>query len=421
MVAFGFQQTAVIPAIPSIQHSLHASQAWSAWLQTGYLVASCVLTPLLGKLGDRSGRRRLLVVSLLMFLIGSVGAALAPSLGWLIGFRALQGGGGAVFPLALAIVREAFAAGGVASAIGVLTGTFGLGTAAGFGVGGAIVQLLGWRWVFAAGAVAVAVGIALVATAVPRSKERTEAGLDLPGTALLAGGLALVLVALTEGVPLGWGSPWVIGGLAAGLALLAAWLAHDLRTAEPLLDLRVLGRRTVLLANLATMGLGFALFASFFLVPYVVQGAHGPGALRAGLYLLPAALGQLVGGPLAPRLARVVPDKWVYALGLLLAAAAAAGLALAHSGGVLLVVWALMLGLGAGLAIGIASDLVAEAVDPGDTGIATSLNSVLRRLGGGIGGQVAAALLAAAGAGFAAAFWTAAGAGALGALLAAGI
>jgi MFS family permease len=423
VVAFGFQQTAVIPAIPSIQHALHASQAWSAWLQTGYLVASCVLTPLFGKLADRSGKRRMLVAALLTFLAGSIGAALAPTLGWLIAFRALQGGGGAVFPLTLAIVRDAVEEGGVASAIGALTGTFGLGTALGFGLGGAIVEWFGWRWVFAAGALAVAGATALVPVVVPRSTIRNEAGLDLPGSALLAGGLALVLVSLTEGVQLGWDSPWVIGGLLAGVALLAGWIVHDLHAEEPLLDLRVLAGRTVLLANLATIGLGFALFASFFLVPYVVQAGRGADPLEAGLYLLPAALGQLVSGPLAPRLARALSAKWVYALGLALAAVAAAGLALAHRPGAPLVVWALLMGAGAGLAIGIASDLVAEGVDRRDVGIATSLNSVLRRLGGGIGGQVAAALLAAtaAGAGFAAAFWAAAGVGALGAFMAAGI
>jgi Na+/melibiose symporter-like transporter len=219
-----------------------------------------------------------------------------------------------------------------------------------------------------------------------------------------------------------------------GALLLVAWVVHDLRVDEPLLDLRVLARRTVLLANLATIGLGFVLFATYFLVPYLVQGSgragYGFGAdtVQSGLFLLPAAAGQLVSGPLAPRLARLLSPKWVYALGLFLAAVAAAGLGLANGQEWLVALWTLLVGAGAGLAIGIGSDLVAEAVEPRESGIATSINSVLRRVGGGVGGQVAAALLVAlavgsvpTGSAFTTGFLAAAGASAVGVLLTLGI
>lgn len=336
VIAFGFQQTGVIPAIPAIQRDLHASHTWSAWLQTGYLVASVVLTPLAGKLADRHGKRRLLVASLGLFLAGSVGAVLAPSMGWLIACRIVQGGGGAVFPLGLAIVRDELPEGEVAGAIGLLTGGFGVGTALGFGGGAAIVQAVGWRWLFAAGAVAVAAAAAVVQAAVPRSTARSEAGLDLLGAGLLSGGLSVILVAMTEGATLGWTSGWVLGGFAVGAVLLLAWIAWDLHADAPMLDLEVLGQRTVLLANVATIGLGFAVFGLYFLIPYLVQAPAGGGlgfgadTLQSGLYLLPAAVGQLAGGPLAPRLASAIGARWVYTLGLALAAISAAGLALAH-------------------------------------------------------------------------------------------
>lgn len=431
VVAFGFQQTGVVPAIPVIQKSLHASQTWSAWLQTGYLVASCVLTPLAGKLADRSGRRRMLIAALLCFLVGSVGAASSPSLGWLIGFRTLQGGGGAVFPLALSIARDEVPADRVARAIGVLTGTFGLGTALGFAGGAAVVQVGGWRWLFIAGAAAVAGALALAVVAVPPGEHGAGGRLDWIGGGLLTGGLALILIALTEGTSLGWTSPVVIGGVLAGIALVAGWGWHDSRVADPLLDLRVLAQRTVLFANLATIGLGFMLFSTYFLIPYLVQGSgrdgygFGANTLQSGLFLLPAAVGQLIGGPAAARLAARLSAKWVYVLGLALAAAGDAALGLFHGSSWQIIVAGLAVGAGAGLAIGIASDLVAEAVSGEETGIATSLNSVLRRVGGGIGGQVAAALLAGvvvaghpAGRAFTAAFLVAAVIGAAGALLA---
>lgn len=399
VVAFGFQQTGVIPAIPAIRRSFDASQTWSAWLTTGYLVASVIFTPLAGKLADRYGKRRLLLGSLAMFLLGSAGAASAPSLGWLLGARALQGGGGAVFPLTLAIARDEMPEGRTGTAIGVLTGGFGLGTLLGFGGGGAIVQALDWRWVFIAGGVAVAGAIALAWYGVPHSTVRTKAGLDLAGGALLTGGLAVLLVALTEAPSAGWGSPWIVAGFVVSPLLLVSWALYDLRVEEPLLDLHVLGERTVLLANLGAIGMGFALFETYFLVPFLVQGSgHGYGfgadTLQSGLFLLPAAVGQLLAGPLGPRLADRISAAWTYTLGLGLLAVALAGLAFLHGHEVLVAVWTLLVGAGVGLAIDVGSDVVAEGVAEEETGIATSLNSVLRRLGGGIGGQVAAALLA---------------------------
>lgn len=400
-VAFAFQQTAVLPAIPTIQHAMHASREWSAWLVSSYLVASSVTTPLIGKLADRSGKRRLLVIALVAFFVGSIGSALAPSLGVLIGFRALQGVGGAIFPLSLAIVREELAPERVAAGIGALTGTFGLGTALGFGISGLIVQTLGWRWVFAAGAVLVAAATVPIPLIVSRSRERSETSIDVTGGLLLTGGLAVLLVAITEGQPRGWTSPAIVGGFVLAAALLVAWIVYDLRIDEPLLDLRVLGRRTVLLTNLASLGLGFALFATYFLVPYLVEGSSGHGygfgvgALGAGLYLLPAALGQLATGPVAGAVGRRLSAKWLFAGGLLLVTGGTAGLAGAHDTSWLIVVWTLMVGAGTGLAIGVASVLITQTAPEHETGIATALNAVLRRVGGGIGGQIAAALLAA--------------------------
>jgi MFS family permease len=403
-------------------------------LQTGYLVSACILTPLAGKLGDRAGKRRLLIAALVTFIVGSAGAAASPSLPWLIGFRTLQGGGGAVFPLALSIARDELPPERVSAVIGVLTGMFGVGTALGFVGGATLVQVAGWRWVFIVGGVAVAVATLVVLVGVPAIPGRSRERLDWIGGALFTVGLSVILIALTEGTSLGWLSPAVIGGVVLGIALLAGWVMFDTRVDNPLLDLHVLAERTVLLTNLATIGLGFMLFGTYFLVPYLVQGpgsaGYGFGAdtLQSGLYLLPSAVGELVTGPLAPRLAQRLPAKWVSMAGLVLAAAGDAGLAVAHARGWEVVVFTLLVGAGAGLAIGIASDLVAEAVDKERSGIATSINSVLRRVGGGMGAQVAAALLAGlvvaghpSDSAFQVSFLSAAGMGFAGALLVAGI
>lgn len=433
-VAFAFQQTAVIPAMPTIQHQLHAGQTWSAWLLSGYLIASSIATPLLGKLGDRHGKRRLLSISLGLFLAGSIGAALAPSIGVVIGFRALQGAGGAVFPLSLSIARERLPDERTGLGTSLLTGAFGLGTTLGFAVSGLIVTAASWRWVFGTGAIGILVASIALPLAVPRSPERSQAGLDLLGGALLTGGIGLVLLAITEGVPLGWGSWPVVAAFAGGIGGLGGWAWHDTHAANPLLDLRVLASHPVLLTNGATLLLGYVLFGFYFLIPYLVAGhGHGygfsAGPWAQGLYLIPAAVGQLIAGLGSGTLAARLSSKWTFTAGMACTGAAGAWLALEHSAAWQVLAGTLALGVGAGLCIGVASELIVRSVSGSETGIATSLNSVIRRVGGGFGSQVGAALLAtltvAGGTpsqqAFVIAFWSCAACGAVGAVLAAAI
>lgn len=399
VVAFGFQQTAIIPALPTIQSDLHASRGWSAWLLSGYLVASAVFTPLVGKLGDRFGMRRMLLVSLVVFLVGSVGATFAPGLGVLVACRAVQGVGGAVFPLTLALAREHLPRVRVQHGVSVLAGGFGLGTALGFGLSGVLVELGSWRWIFAVGAIALLLATTVVPLLIPPSAAGAAIAIDVAGATLLAAGLALPLVALTEGPERGWSSPWTVGAFALGVAALAAWVARDLRVNEPLLDLRLLARRSVLLTNLASVGLGYALFGIYFLVPYLLRspvGAGASGPIADGLFLLPVALGQLAGGPGATPLTRRIGDRATFAAGLVLIAAGAGLLAGLHEQVPPILVATLLVGLGAGLAIAVASTIITRTAVDAETGVATSMNSVLRRVGGGVGGQVGAALTAGA-------------------------
>ena len=400
--AFAFQQTAVVPALPTIEDALAVSTRLSAWLLTGYLVVACVSAPLLGKLGDRFGKRRLILFALGAFLVGSAGAALAPSIGWLIAFRSLQGLGGAVFPLSQSVVRDELPADVVGTGMGWMTAAFGLGGALGLGLTGLLVEALSWRAVFVAGAVVVVAAAALVRVFVPESPVRNPARLDLPGAALLAGGLGALLLPVTEGERWGWLSAPTLGLALAGAAALAVWVVRELRTAEPLVDLRALGARPVLFANLTTVLLGYVLFGVLFLVPHLAEAERasagygfGANAIETGLLLLPSALGQLVAGPFSGTLARRFSQRAALAAGLVAIAAGATGLALAHATPAQVGLGTLVVGIGLGLAIGPAATLVAEGVRATETGVATSLNSVTRRIGGAVGGQVAAALLAA--------------------------
>lgn len=279
----------------------------------------------------------------------------------------------------------------------MLTGGFGRGTALGFGCSGLFVAAGSWRLVFVAGAAMVLVVITVVLMLVPSSPPRGRVGLDLVGTVLLTFGLVLLLVALTESESRGWSSPLVLGAFVVALVLLAAWIAYDTHVAEPLLDLRLLAQRPILLANAATVALGFVMFGVYFLVPYLLTNPDNSlhtGAIAAGLYLLPLAGGQLLCGLFADRVARLITPQWTYATGLALATAGAAGFALLHTTIVPVLIWGLLIGGGAGLGIAVASTIISRASPSTHTGVSTAMNSVLRRMGGGIGGQICAALLA---------------------------
>jgi MFS family permease len=156
-VAFAYQQTSIVPAVHDVEQSLGASPEWAAWLVTVYLIVATIATPAMGRLADRHGRRRMLLTGLGVFLAGSIGAAFAPDLGVLLACRAVQGVGGAVYPLTLALARRLLPPERASTAVALSAGVFGLGTVAGFAAGGLLAQYLSWRWIFVAGAVLVAV------------------------------------------------------------------------------------------------------------------------------------------------------------------------------------------------------------------------------------------------------------------------
>ena len=435
--AFALQQLAVVPAFPVVQSELGASDAYTAWLLSLYLLVASVSAPFLGAVADRRGTRVVLLGALAVFLVGTVAAAVAPTLPWLLAARALQGVGGAVLPLSFALVRERLPDDRTASGLGVLTVAFGVGSAAGLLAGGLLTEVASWRWVFGAGSVVVALASALVVVLVPDKPSADEVavqearaaggdgaeveaatrGLDLPGAALLALGLGGVVGALTEAPTRGLASPLVLGLLVGAVVALLAFRRRELSTPAPLLDLVVLRRRPVLATNVAGVLAGYALFGSFYLVPFLAS-SRDQGPLAAGLLLLPISLGQILAGPLAGRLNDRFGSRRVFVAGLLAVSVGAAVLVVAGD------VWwqqalpLALLGAGFGLALATSNTLLTEVVPRHEVAAVIGVNSVARRVGGSIGSQVGAALLAVLGreSAFAVAFGVSAGV----ALLAAG-
>ena len=399
--AFSLQQTMVFPALGTFQEAFGSSTAWTTWVLTGFLLSAAVLTPILGRLGDQFGKERLLLISLGLFLAGCLGAAFAWDLWSLIAFRVVSGAGGALFPLSFAIIRDEFPADRVKVGIGLLSAVWGVGGGFGIVLSGLIVDHFSWRLLFLLGSIPVALSLVLIDRFVPESPIRSPSRVDVPGALLLSGALISLMLALTEGEHWGWGSPLLVGVFVLSAALFVLWGVVEARSSSPMVDLRMLAHRPILLTNIATLISGFALFSCFVLLPaFVVTDAEsgygfGASATKAGLYLLPSSLAMLVAGPLAGGVGRRYGSKWPLAGGMLVVSVAALMFAAVHDDPVPVLVASALLGLGVGAAFAAMAGLIADNVHPREMGVAGGMNTVVRMIGAVVGGQVGAALLTA--------------------------
>lgn len=402
--SFAFQETGVLPVLPIIQrHLAAAGTTSSALLESGFLIVAAVAAPWIGKLADGHGKRRMLMVTLAIYFVGALGAGLAPDFMMLVIFRALQGAGGALFSLSFAVMRDE-APMRLNMAIGVLVGAFGIGSSLGFGLSGVITQLFSWRGIFFAEAGLLVVVAALVAKFVPESPRRKEQPIDYPGVALLGAALAMLILALTFLLMLGWE---VVGAFAVFAALFALWIWRERRAKHPLLDISILTKPQVLLPNLGSGLAGYVAFSTFFLVPRFVQVPrhlaanvarqmpYGFGAdpTAIGLFLLPVGIGVLWAGPIGGVLGRRIGGKWPFVAGLCLLVPASLLLAFVHGDRWVFAVWVFLVGSGFGLTIGAAGVFVTQAVNESQTGIANAFNSLTRLVFGGIGAEVAAIIM----------------------------
>ena len=399
-LSYALLQTMVAPALPAIQHELGASPTTVTWVLTVYLLSASIATPILGRLGDIFGKERTLFAVLSLFALGSVIAALSTSLGLLVAGRAVQGAGGAVFPLAFGIIRDEFPRERVATGIGLISATFGIGGSAGLVLSGVIVDHLSYRWIFWFGLVVV--GIAMITTHlfVPESPVKSPARIDFGGAALLSAGLTCMLLAVSEGNRWGWGSAQIIGLFTAAVVVLAIWVRYEQRVPEPMVDIDLLRLRGVWTTNLTAFLIGYGMFGSFILIPQFVQTPEaagygfGVGVTGAGLFLLPSALVMLVAGPLAGTLAGRVGSKVPLLIGTASAAASFALLAARHSEPWEVVAAVVLLGFGIGMSFASMANLIVEAVPQHQTGEATGMNTIMRTVGGAFGAQIAAAIVA---------------------------
>ncbi|HET9288574.1 MAG TPA: DHA2 family efflux MFS transporter permease subunit [Gaiella sp.] len=385
----------VTTAIPVIRTDFGASLEQLEWTVNAYTLAFAVFLLTGAALGDRFGRRRMFAIGLTVFTLGSVAAALAPSAEALNLARAAQGLGGAiVMPLTLTLLSAAVAPERRGLALGAWGGIGGLAIAFGPLVGGAVVEGVAWQWIFWLN---VPIGVVLVPLAVRRLDEsRGPAGrLDLPGVALASAGLFGIVWGLVRGNGQGWGSPEIVGSLAAGAALVAAFVAWELRSAAPMLQMRFFRSRDFALANTASFLMFFGMFGSIFLLAQFFQTVQGYSPLGAGLRILPWTLAPMFIAPIAGALSDRISPKLIIGTGLSLQAVALAWIGLVSTPTVpysSLIVPFVVAGVGMALFFAPVANVVLSAVRPHEEGQASGANNAIRELGGVFGVAVLAAV-----------------------------
>ena len=400
-MAYALLQSLVAPALLTIQHDLHTTTTGAAWILTAYLLSASVVTPIAGRLGDMFGKKRAMVTVLFVLAAGTALAGVATSIGVMVLARVIQGAGGAVFPLAFAIIRDEFPRERVPHGIALISAIMGIGGGLGIVLAGPIVQHMDYHWLFWFPLVAVVVAMLGILFFVPESPIKTEGRVDVIGAVLLAGWLVALLVPVSEGPTWGWTSARTLGLFAISALLLAVWTWFESRAEAPLVDMQMMRLPPVWKTNLAAFVFGYGMFASFILVPQFVElptstgFGFGASVTEAGLYMVPATLGMLVAGPFSGRLSSTVGSRIPLLLGALVSCVAFVILAFAHSQSWQIYLAMAVMGIGIGFAFASMANLIVESVSPHQTGVATGMNTIVRSIGGAIGSQASAGIITA--------------------------
>ncbi|MDN3359641.1 MFS transporter [Actinomadura sp. DC4] len=399
--SFSMLQSLVSPVLSTIQLDLHTTQATVTWVLTAWLLSASVATPLLGRIGDMTGKQRTLLIALGAIALGCLVSALAPNVGVLIAGRVLQGLGGAVFPLSFGIIRDELPAERVPSAVGVLSAVIAAGGGLGLVLAGPIVTAMGWRWLFWIPVIVVTATALLTRRYVPESPMRSPGRIAWPAALLLSGWLVALLIPLSEAPSWGWGSPEVTGLFAAAVVLFAAWVRVELRSPDPLIDMRMMRLPAVWTANAVALLFGAGMFSvyaflpEFLQVPAAAGYGFGVSVTGAGLLMLPMLVTMAVSGAFSGPIAALIGAKAQLVWGSVCGVVACAGFAAYHDHPWQVGLASAVFGLGLGLAYASMTSLVVQSVPAEQTGVASGMNANIRTIGGSIGTAVVSSVITA--------------------------
>ena len=381
--------TIVGAALPDMRQRLHTQLTGLQWIVDAYVLLVAMLLLSGGVFADRFGRKRVFLAGVAVFTAASVLCSVAPSIGWLVTGRVVQGiGAAALSPASLALLAAAYPAPPErVRAIGLWAGFSGIGLAAGPLAGGILVDAFGWPAIFLVNAPVGAVLLLAGLRVLGESRNPAAPAIDLPGTVLSVLGLGALTYGLIEGGSRGWTSPVILGSFAAAVVVLAVFVVVEGRRSAPMLPLRLFRQRLFTVSNTAMVVVGFALMGSAFFFSQFFVYVQGSSNLRAGLQTLPASLAMVIVSPYAGRLAAKHGFRTVVTIGLTLAGLGLLALGLVHADTAYGNVWwrLAIVGIGFALTMSPLTGAAIQAVNPQEGGLASGISSTTRQIGAVLG------------------------------------
>ncbi|NGO70869.1 MFS transporter [Streptomyces boncukensis] len=394
-------QTLVTPLLGELPRILDTSASNASWVVTATLLSAAVFTPVSGRLGDLIGKRRMLLLCCLPLLAGSVVCAVTSSVGPMVAGRGLQGVGMGVVPLGISLLRDVLPARRLSSGIALVSASMGIGAGLGLPISAAVADYVSWRALFwGAAALAAMIGVMIWFLVPDTPAGAAGQRFDAVGAVGLGGGLVCLLLAVSKGADWGWGSGTTLGLFAAAVLLLLAWGRWELRTREPLVDLRTTAQPRVLLTNAASVLIGFGMYAQALIIPQLLQLPEetgyglGQSMLAMGLWMAPSGLMMMAVSPLGGMLTNARGPRFTLVSGALVVACGY-GLSMALLGSTWgLLVVTMVINSGVGLAYGAMPALIMSAVPQSETAAANSFNTLMRSLGTSFSAAVTGVVLA---------------------------
>ncbi|MFF5341509.1 MFS transporter [Streptomyces althioticus] len=398
-IVVAVMQTLLVPVVKDLPRLLDSAPADATWVLTSTLLSGAVATPVMGRLGDLFGKRRMLVVSLAVMVVGALVSAFTSDLLVMIVGRTLQGFAMGAIPLGIGLMRDTLPRERLGSAMALMSSSIGVGGGLALPAAALVAQHTDWHALYLGAAGLGVIAIALTLAVVPESPLRAEGSFDLPGALGLTAGLLLFLLPVSKGSEWGWTSGTTLGLLGAAAVVLLLWGLMELRVAAPLVDLRTTARREVLLTNLASIMVGVSFFVVSLVLPQLLQlptasDGLGQSMVVAGLCVAPLGLTMMFTAPVYARLSARYGPKVTLIIGLLVIAAGYGGGLGLMSAAWQTVVTSVVLGAGIGLAYSSLPALIVGAVPASETGAANGLNTLMRSIGTSVSSAVIGMVLA---------------------------
>jgi len=394
-----FVEIMLVPALPIIAQEFPEDAHWVSWVLAAYMLVGAVATPLLGRMGDLYGKKRIMIIAMTVYLLGLIGCSFSWSIPSLIAFRAVQGVGMGMFSLAFGIVRDTFPTRTIPVAMGIISAMFSVGVSIGLLGGGFIVQTFSWRDCYYIVTPLLALLVILAWKTIKDDKIESNSGLDLPGSTLLGASVFLLLLSLTQGEDWGYTNWKTLGMMAASIIGFASFITWEKRTATPIVRLKLLMNKGVLGANLVALFMGLSMFLLFQTIPFFLRSPESLGgfgiddAFVIGLFMFPSALTQLFFAPAAGAWSKRIGADKILSIGMGISTLAIVMLIMWHEQD--WQIWAsqAVFGIGMGMSMVSLINVIAMSAPRAEFGIASGMNTLFRVIGGSVGPVLAAAMM----------------------------